>query len=190
MVCQCLSPLQVKDAGYVDSSVRQEISKSSRVESCSFENSSRNLKRKIDRQIETPRERLFWAAPFIVSKAHRRFLTPIGWECFPRVPSETVPIFLSLFLLKMSLSVSFLKWLFSHLSYSFPNITSPFSIITLIVNKVGVFHKYDTHSWNIWVLIHCSQQKDKTERKTRICVNICLIEKAGLRMCVCGFVFV
>jgi len=59
MVCQCLSPLQVKDAGYVDSSVRQEISKSSRVESCSFENSSRNLKRKIDRQIETPRERLF-----------------------------------------------------------------------------------------------------------------------------------
>lgn len=63
MVCQCLSLLQVKDAGYVDASVRQEISKSSRVECCSFENGSRNLKRKIDRQIDfsfkTPRERLF-----------------------------------------------------------------------------------------------------------------------------------
>lgn len=87
MVCQCLSPWQVRDAGYVDASVRQEISKSSRAECCSCKNGSRTLKRKMDRQIdfsfETARERLFWAVPFIVSRAQRMFLTPRLRMFFP-----------------------------------------------------------------------------------------------------------
>ncbi len=52
MVYQCLSHWQVRDAGYVDASVRQEISRSSRAECCSCKKGSRTLKRKMDRQID------------------------------------------------------------------------------------------------------------------------------------------